>query len=220
MNFQELMSRYKLVKVMKAMEAAGLNHGTAGNASVRCAEHFLVTPSGVPPLKLKPSMIVKLDIKGHSKSRYKPTSEWKMHVDLLAQRPDMNAVVHCHSRFATTLACAGLEVPSLHYMTAVSGGLNIPLAPYATYGTAELAQSIAKTLQQGRRACLMANHGQIAMGTSLEEAFIISSEVEVQASYYYGTLVIGKTVCLSEQQMHDVVVKFKSYGQNGSKPPS
>ena len=201
---------------MKIMEATGLNHGTAGNASVRCGDYFLVTPSGIPPLKLKPSMIVKLDAKGHTKSKYRPTSEWKMHVDLLVKRPEMNAVVHCHSRFATTLACAGLEVPSLHYMTALSGGTTIPLAPYATYGTGELAHSIAETLE-GRRACLMANHGQIAIGQSLEEAFIISNEVEVQASYYYGTLAIGKTVCLSDTQMNDVIVKFKEYGQGSSK---
>lgn len=201
-----------LVAVMQEMDASGLNSGTAGNASVRLGERFLVTPSGIPADRLTPDTIVNLDRNGAYEGEIRPTSEWRMHVGLLAGRPDINAVVHCHSRFATTLACANKPIPPLHYMTAVSGGFEISLAPYALFGSEELAQSVITTLD-GRRACLMANHGQIALGRTPEEALMIAREVEVQASYYYGTLAIGGPTLLSQDNMNAVLGAFANYGQ-------
>ena len=201
-----------LVAVMKEMDASGLNSGTAGNASVRLGDRFLVTPSGIPAGRLTPDTIVNLDRNGTYEGEIRPTSEWRMHVGLLAGRPDINAVVHCHSRFATTLACANKPIPPLHYMTAVSGGFEISLAPYALFGSEELAQSVIVTLD-GRRACLMANHGQIALGRTPEEALMIAREVEVQASYYYGTLAIGGPTLLSQDNMTAVLGAFANYGQ-------
>ena len=136
-----------------------------------------------------------------------------MHTGILKRRADMNAVVHCHSRFATTLACARKPIPFLHYMTAVSGGAEIPVAPYATFGTQELADSIVDTLD-GRYGCLMANHGQIAVSTSLSRALAVAEEIETQAGYYYGTLAIGGPVVLTDADLMDVARQFKSYGQS------
>lgn len=208
--------RRSLVATMQEMEAVGLNSGTAGNASVRWGERFLVTPSGIPAARLTPESIVEIDRTGAFEGDFRPTSEWRMHVELLAGRPDMNAAVHCHSRYATTLACAGKSIPPLHYMTAVSGGPEIRIAPYALFGTEALARSAIETLE-GRRACLMANHGQIALGRTLPEALTIAREVEVQASFYYGTLAIGGPTLLSDEQMNAVFEAFLTYGQKPAK---
>jgi len=203
--------RAELVGVMLEMDRQGLNHGTAGNASVRLGDGMLVTPSGVPPSKLTDDLIVRMSLDGSYQGDIKPSSEWQMHAGLMA-RSDINAVVHCHSRFATTLACAHKSIPPLHYMTAVSGSGEIALAPYATFGSAALANSIIETLN-GRYACLMANHGQIAVAPSLSMALMIASEVEVQSSFYHGTLSIGGPKLLSEDQILEVMTEFKSYGQ-------
>ncbi|PKP78818.1 MAG: class II aldolase [Alphaproteobacteria bacterium HGW-Alphaproteobacteria-3] len=217
MTMNEETLRQGLVTVMREMDASGLNHGTAGNASARLGEHFLVTPSGIPAGQLTPDSIVEIDLSGKYEGSFRPTSEWRMHAGLLAGRPDVNAVVHCHSQYATTLACANKPIPPLHYMTAVSGGAEILVAPYALFGSAELADAVIATLK-GRRACLMANHGQIALGRSLPEALMIAREVEVQASFYYGTLAIGGPTLLSSEQMEAVVGAFLSYGQKPVKP--
>lgn len=216
MTVNEDALRQGLVTVMREMDTSGLNHGTAGNASVRIGEHFLVTPSGIPAPQLAPEHIVKIDRSGAYSGDVRPTSEWRMHAGLLAGRPDINAVVHCHSQYATTLACANKPIPPLHYMTAVSGGPDIRVAPYALFGSDELAEAVIETLQ-GRRACLMANHGQIALGRSLPEALLIAREVEVQASFYYGTLAIGGPTLLSGEQMEAVFGAFLSYGQKPRK---
>lgn len=216
MNARSDELRNALVAVMQQMEASGLNHGTAGNASARWGDKFLVTPSGIPAAQLTPDSIVEIDRSGAYEGDFRPTSEWRMHVGLLAGRPDINAVVHCHSQYATTLACANKPIPPLHYMTAVSGGPDILVAPYALFGSEELASVVISTLE-GRRACLMANHGQIALGRTPAEALMIASEVEVQASFYYGTLAIGGPVLLSNEQMNDVFSAFLSYGQKPKK---
>ncbi|HUD51652.1 class II aldolase/adducin family protein [Parvibaculum sp.] len=209
-NSEEL--RRALVAAMLEMDTSGLNSGTAGNASVRLGDRFLVTPSGIPAGRLTPESMVEIDRAGEYKGDFRPTSEWRMHVELLVGRQDVNAVVHCHSQYATTLACAGRSIPPLHYMTAVSGGAEIRVAPYALFGTEALARSVIDTLE-GRRACLMANHGQIALGRSLGEALMIAREVEVQASYYFGTLAIGGPKILSDEDMNAVFGAFLSYGQ-------
>ncbi|MEO9600706.1 class II aldolase/adducin family protein [Parasphingorhabdus sp.] len=214
MDDAELKLRTELVDVMQEMDRQGLNHGTAGNASVRCGDGLLITPSGIPPQKLSPETIVLISLDGHYEGKIKPSSEWQMHTGLM-KRPDVNAIVHCHSRFATTLACAQKSIPPLHYMTAVSGDGEIRLAPYASFGSAELASHIIETLD-GRFACLMANHGQIAVASNLSMALMIANEIEVQASYYYGTLAIGGPQLLSDTEISEVLQRFMSYGQQKS----
>jgi L-fuculose-phosphate aldolase len=135
-----------------------------------------------------------------------------MHAGLYARRPDVGAVVHCHSRHATILACAGRPIPALHYMVGVSGRASVPLAPYRPFGSIELADAVADAMEGGM-ACLMANHGLIAVGRSLGRALAIAEEMEEQAAVYCGTLAIGGPNLLTDEQMADIFQRFKGYGQ-------
>jgi L-fuculose-phosphate aldolase len=209
----ELDLRQQLVDVMRAMDARGLNRGTSGNVSARLGEAMLVTPSGVPPERLTAESIVRIEADGAvAPGSMKPSSEWRMHHQLLKRRPDAGAVVHCHSRHATILACAGKPIPPLHYMVAVGGGSSVPVAPYATFGSIELADSVTDTLA-GRYAALMANHGQIVVAPRLSMALLIAEEIEEQAAVYCGTLAIGGPVLLDEAEMTRVMRQFMGYGQ-------
>ena len=205
--------REGVVRVMRLMAERGLNRGTSGNVSARCGDGLLVTPSGVIPEALTPDAIVLLDAEGHAaEGALKPSSEWRMHAGLYARRPDVGAVVHCHARHATILACAHKPIPALHYMVAVGGGSSVPLAPYATFGSSELADAVVEALD-GRFAALMANHGQVVVARSLEAALSIAEEVEEQAAVYWGTLAIGGPKLLGEDEMATVMDRFKTYGQ-------
>jgi len=197
---------------MRNMAASGLNEGTAGNASVRFNNGFLMTPTGIAPDELTAESMVPMTFDGDYSGNFRPSSEWRMHGDLLQRRRDVNACVHCHSRYATTLACAGKSIPPLHYMNAVTGGGEIRIAPYAIFGSQQLAEHIFETLID-RLACLMANHGQIAIGTNLAHALSIANQVEIQSSFYYGTLAIGGPVLLADSDIKAVEEKFQNYGQ-------
>lgn len=204
--------RKELVAVMQRMEATGLNRGTTGNASARAGDTVLITPTSVPAEELTAEAIVALDAQGRPVDReQRPSSEWQMHLGIYAHRLDVQAVVHCHSRFASILACCGRAIPPLHYMVGVSGRPTIPLAPYACFGSTELADHVVDTLAGGF-ACLMANHGQIAVGNSLRRAFSVALEVEEQSAVYWGSLAIGGPTLLSGEQMAEVFAKFRSYG--------
>jgi L-fuculose-phosphate aldolase len=203
--------RAKLVSVMRRMTESGLNRGTSGNASARWGEGLLITPSGVPSEQITPESIVRLDASGRAEAgSLKPSSEWQMHQGIYLQRADAQAVVHCHSRYATTLACAGRTIPSLHYMVGVSGKTTIPLAPYALFGSQALADTVLASLAGGL-ACLMANHGLITLGRDLDRALVIAEQVEEQAAVYWGTLLIGGPTLLSSQQMAEVFEQFKAH---------
>ena len=207
--------RARMAEVMKAMDARGLNRGTSGNLSARFGEAMLVTPSGVPPERLTGDQMVLVQPDGLTAAdALKPSSEWRMHQQILNRRPDANAVVHCHSRHATILACAGREIPSMHYMVAVGGGSSVPVAPYATFGSVELAEAVVDTLD-GRAAALMANHGQIVVARNLDAALAIAEEIEEQAAVYWGTLAIGGPKLLGENEMNLILSRFRSYGQKG-----
>jgi L-fuculose-phosphate aldolase len=145
-----------------------------------------------------------------------PSSEWRFHRDILASRPDANVVVHCHAMFATTLAIARMEIPPLHYMIAAAGGPTIRCAPYATYGTQELSDAALAALD-GRRACLLANHGMIAIGADLGKALRLAVEVETLAAQYWRTLQVGGPKLLSEDEIAVVLGKFGTYGQQPAK---
>lgn len=210
---QEAALRERMAQVMQAMDARGLNRGTSGNVSARCGDDMLVTPTGVPAGRLTAEHMVLIRPDGSSpEGALKPSSEWRMHKGILDRRPDVGAVVHCHSRHATILACAGLQIPPMHYMVAVSGGSSVPVAPYATFGSEELAATVVEALD-GRYAALMANHGQIVAAPNLDFALAITEEVEEQAAVYWGTLAIGGPNLLSEDEMSRILQRFRSYGQ-------
>ncbi|MGI9274398.1 MAG: class II aldolase/adducin family protein [Endozoicomonas sp.] len=202
-----------IVEAMKQLAASGLNKGTAGNVSMRFGDGMLITPSGIKPEFLNESMIVELDAEGNKVgSGRAPSSEWQMHWALYQQRRSTNAVVHCHSRYATILACARKPIPAFHYMVSVTGKDHVPCAPYATFGSEELAQSVCDTMGDGY-ACLMENHGQIVAAANMDRAIWITEEVEEQASVYWGAEAIGGAVNLTDEEMTAVNKRFASYGQ-------
>ena len=207
----EQVLRVKLVSAMKQMSDRGMNRGTSGNASARCGNGMLITPSGVPSEELTPDSIVLIGASGEvAPGALKPSSEWRMHLGIYHDRPDAMAIVHCHSRYATTLACAGRTIPPLHYMVGVSGKSTIPLAAYALFGSPEIAQAVIHALDGGF-ACLMANHGLITLGRNLDRALVIAEQVEEQAAVYWGTLQIGGPMLLTAGQMDEVFEQFQNY---------
>ncbi|HKX88310.1 MAG TPA: class II aldolase/adducin family protein [Sphingopyxis sp.] len=208
-------ARQQLVDAMCALDARGLNRGTSGNLSVRFGAGMFVTPSGVTPDRLTAEAMVFVEADGGvAPGAARPSSEWRMHMGLYQRRADAQAIVHCHARHSTILACAHREIPPLHYMVAVGGGASVPVAPYATFGSDELAGNVAATLD-GRRACLMANHGLIALGPSLPVAMAIADEIEEQAAVYCGTLAIGGPKLLDCAEMDRILDAFGRYGQRG-----
>jgi L-fuculose-phosphate aldolase len=203
--------RQAMVRVAEELDARGLNRGSSGNVGARCGERILVTPSGVPARDLTAQGMVLLAPNGDVVGAGRPSSEWRFHRDILMSRPDINAVVHVHSPFATTLACLGLEVPPFHYMIAAAGGSTIRCAPYALFGTQELSDHALAALKD-RKACLLANHGMIATGRDLNQALALCVEVESLCEQYWRARQVGEPRHLSEADMAEVMEKFKTYG--------
>mgnify|MGYP000851183532 CR=1 FL=1 len=211
MNDSDKQLSVQLLHISQQLALSSLNKGTSGNVSVRSPHGFLVTPSGVPVEALSVDGMVHMQWDGNAEPNKKPSSEWRFHRDILQARDDVNAVVHTHSMFATTLACLHREIPAFHYMIAVAGGVNIRCAPYALFGSQALSD-VALIALQGRKACLLANHGMIALGRDLAEAFSMAVEVENLAEQYWRALQLGTPYILSEAEMRAVFAQFKGYG--------
>jgi L-fuculose-phosphate aldolase len=192
------------------MNAAGINRGMAGNVSARVSGGFLITPSAMPYDDISPSDIVAVDDRDEPRSDPAPSSEWRFHREIYRQRSDLDAVVHTHSSFATALACLDRGIPAFHYMVAKAGGNDIRCAPYATFGTQELADHVV-TAMVGRKACLLSHHGMIAANETLKSALALAIEVETLAEMYWCALQIGEPTSLSEEEMAAVLVKFECY---------
>ncbi|MEY2644375.1 MAG: hypothetical protein RLZZ611_1024 [Cyanobacteriota bacterium] len=208
--------RQRMVAVARRINAVGLNQGTSGNLSLRIPGGMLITPSSLPYERMEPQDLVALDLSGRplllaaiAPPPRQPSSEWRLHADILAGRPEIQAVLHCHSIHATALACHGRSIPPFHYMTAVAGGDDIRCAPYATFGTAELSQLAVLALQD-RLACLLAQHGQVALGADLDQALRVAVEVETLARMYLQALQLGEPPLLSAAQMAAVHAQFRS----------
>jgi L-fuculose-phosphate aldolase len=207
-------ARREVIETARAMAHAGLSPGRSGNVSRRQADGFLITPSGLDYDKLAPEDIVRIDFDGRTlEGARKPSSEWRLHAAILAARPEIGAVVHCHSLHATALACARRPIPAFHYMIAAAGGPDIRCAAYATFGTSELAAQAVAALD-GRRACLLANHGQIAIGRDLAATLDLAREVETLAAQYCEVLKLGDVHILGAQEMDEVLARFATYGQD------
>jgi L-fuculose-phosphate aldolase len=209
----DLKLRREMVDTCRRMNASGINQGTSGNLSVRSGAGFLITPSSLSYDVMTPEDIVEMDFDGTYVGR-RPSSEWRFHRDILRSRTDVNAVLHCHSIYATTLACHHREIPSFHYMTAVAGGTTIRCAPYATFGTQALSDNALAALE-GRFACLLGQHGQIALGKSMDAALWLAVEVETLARMYVQALTLGEPPVLSDEEMARVIEQMRrmSYGQ-------
>ena len=204
--------RREIIATALRMNALGINRGKSGNVSARIEGGFLVTPTGIAYDSTQPDDVVAMTLDGESRGSRLPSSEWRFHRDIYAARPEVGAIVHAHSPFATTLACLGRGIPAFHYMIAVAGGADIRCAPYATFGTQALSDHALRALA-GRKACLLANHGMIGVGAALADALALAVEVEALAEQYWRALQIGEPKLLSEAEMAVVLAKFASYGQ-------
>ena len=210
-QLSEFALREQLLNVSQQLAALGLNKGTSGNASVRCDSGFLVTPSGMKVEAMSSTSMVKMQWDGSFEANKKPSSEWRFHRDIMQSRPEINAVIHTHSMFATTLACLHKEIPPFHYMIAITGGDSIRCADYALFGSQALSDCALAALVE-RKACLLANHGMIALGRDLEDALAVCQEVENLCEQYWRTLQVGAPNLLTEEEMRAVFQQFKGYG--------
>lgn len=205
-------AREQLVETAREMNRCGLNQGTSGNLSLRTDSGMLITPSGVPYEHMRAEDIVLVAADGSTEQGSVPSSEWRIHHDVYAARPDAQAILHAHPVHCTALACLNRPIPAFHYMVAVAGGRRIPCAPYATFGTQALSDHVVAALE-GKKACLMANHGLITLSQSLGQALALAVEVEQLASSYLQCLAVGEPVILSDAEMDRVLEKFKKYGR-------
>lgn len=203
----------QLVETSRKLVADGINRGASGNISLRHGQHgFFITPSGIEPYRMSVEDICLMDMAGNLLEGKKPSSEWRIHRDVYLARPDIHAVVHTHSTFATTVACLEQDVPPFHYMIAVTGGNTIPCAPYALFGTQTLSDAAVAALGKGY-ACLLAHHGLLTAGYNLDHALAVTVEAELLCEQYWRLLQTGKVPLLNEEQMSAVHEKFKDYFQ-------
>ena len=204
--------RQQIIATALKMNELRINRGRSGNISARTGDGFLVTPSGLPYDETRPEDIALVTLEGRASGPRQPSTEWRFHRDIYAARHEVGAIVHAHSTFATTLACLGRGIPAFHYMIAVAGGKDIRCADYATFGTQALSDLSVAALES-RKACLLANHGMIAVGASLADALALAVEVEALAEQYWRALQTGTPNLLSDAEMEVVLEKFRSYGK-------
>ena len=210
-----------IVRAVYELDKRGLNRGSSGNCSARINDtSFLITPSGIASAEVTSDLLVLVQLNTESEPAlhewqgrtYRASSEWRFHRDIYRSRPDVNSIVHVHSTFATALACARRGIPAFHYMVAIAGGADIRCAKYATYGTQELSDSVILALRD-RTACLVENHGMIAIGSTTSTAVATAIEVEALAQQYLLSMVVGGPELLSIEQMTAVLSKFAEYKQ-------
>ena len=201
----------EIIKYSKMLNSRKLSALRSGNISVRYKNGFFITPSGKKYSSLKNLDIVFVSINGKfDKKKGIPSSEWKFHQDIYKKRKEAKAIVHAHSTNATAVSTHKRGIPAFHYMVAMAGGHNIKCAKYATFGTRDLSKNILKALS-GRKACLIANHGQIAFEENLSKAFELAEEVENISLQYITSLKLGKPKILSINEMKKVLSKAKNY---------
>jgi L-fuculose-phosphate aldolase len=208
------MSRETLIAAARRMQTLGLNQGTSGNLSLRSAEGILITPSAIPYEALTPEMIPVLHPDGSFTGAWRPSSEWRFHLDIFAARPEVGGIVHTHAPHATALAMARREIPACHYMIARFGGPTVRVADYALFGTAALSAHVLAALE-GRSACLMANHGCITLGDGIDAALSAAEELETLARQFILSQAVGGPVLLSDNDIAAAITQFAvAYGPN------
>lgn len=203
--------RHMVVEIVRRLEENGFNHGSSGNVSCRIEGGMLITPTGANSGNLTPSRLVHVEADGNPIGGV-PSSEWRMHEAILDAFPAANAVIHTHADACVALACLRRPLPAFHYMVAAFGGTDVRCARYATFGTADLGTAAVEALQ-GRTACLLANHGMIAIGKTLEAAFQTTVKLETLARQYLMALRVGEPVLLPEQEMARVGKRYGNYGK-------
>ena len=210
----------EVIKYAQKLNSTNLSPLRSGNVSIRVTnnnvEGFLLTPSGKRYENLVPEDIVFLALKEEYdnlklfNTSLNPSSEWRFHQDIYLKKNEAKAIVHAHSSYATAVSAHGKSIPAFHYMIALAGGDDIKCAEYATFGTTELSKNIIKALEN-RKACLMSNHGQVAFGVNLKQAFELAEEVENICHQYIIALKIGNPKILSSVEMNKILDKIKHY---------
>ena len=209
--------RELVVEHCRMLATHKLTKGTGGNISALDREKglFAISPSGMDYFVMQPEDVVVLDLEGKSVDGARtPSSEMDMHRLLYVDREDINAVVHAHSTYATTLACLHWSLPALHYLIGFAGGDGVRCTPYASFGSTELAE-IARDGMKGRYAVLLGNHGLLAAGPNMQYAFNTAEEIEFVCELHWRAKSVGDPVILSEEDMNIALEKFKTYGQRG-----
>lgn len=203
--------RQAIIDTCLAMNRTGINQGMAGNVSLRAGDDVLITPSGVPYETMHRGRIVRMNPAGDYNGPYRPSSEWRMHLDIYRSHPEAGAVVHAHPAYCTALACLHRGIPSFHYMVAVAGGRDIRCSKYATFGTEALSRTMLAALD-GRKACLLGNHGMICYERNLDRALRLAVEVESLARQYWLASQAGEPKLIDDEEMERVLALFADYG--------
>jgi L-fuculose-phosphate aldolase len=185
---------------------------------VRYSDWFLITPSGIRYDALEPAQIVEMDMEGTTEGRMRPSSEWRFHLDIYNARPEVGAIVHTHPPYGTAVAALRRDLPAFHYYVAAAGGTTIRCAPYATFGSQLLSDYVQRALED-RTACLLANHGMVAVGETLEQATQLAIEVEMLCQMYLTTLSAGEPFILTDEEMQEVLDKFGDYKNPPARKP-
>ena len=214
---KNLDQRNQVIKYSLKLNSTNLSPLRSGNISLRAKEDdkdgYLITPSGKKYETLKPEDIVFMGLNDEIEKKdsgNNPSSEWRFHRDIYLNKNEAQAIVHAHSPHATAVSSHGKSIPPFHYMIALAGGEDIKCADYATFGTEELSKNVIKALED-RSACLMSNHGQVAFGKNLEQAFELAQEIENICHQYTIALKLGKPKILSFEEMKKVLEKAKNY---------
>ena len=213
---KNLDQRNQIIEYSLKLNSTNLSPLRSGNISVRSKENdkngYLITPSGKKYETLKPEDIVFMGLNEEEKKDAvnNPSSEWRFHRDIYLNKNDAQAIVHAHSPHATAVSSHGKSIPPFHYMIALAGGEDIKCADYATFGTEELSNNVIKALEN-RSACLMSNHGQVAFGKNLDQAFELAQEIENICHQYTIALKLGEPKILSFKEMKKVLEKAKNY---------
>lgn len=208
--------RHSLADASRDLVRLGLNQGTAGNISVRNGAAMLITPSGIPPERTAPEMMAEMALDGDDETprwrgSNKPSSEWRLHRDILRRRHDVGAVVHTHSIYATVLATQHRDIPAVHYMIAAFGGPRIRCTPYVPFGTQALSDVILDRLGS-LHGVLLGNHGMVVTGRNLDQAMWRAVELETLAKLTVISAATGKPVLLSDEEIARTVERFADYG--------
>jgi len=205
--------REELVATARRMNELGLTPGLSGNVSVRTSSGLYVTPSGMPYASLAADDMVEVKANGAIRPGQRtPSTEWRLHHDILAARADVGAIVHTHSLFCTAIAMLRRDIPAVHYTIVLAGSDTIPCAEYATFGSPELALA-AVTALRGGKACLLANHGMVALGATLPETLRLAAEIETLAAQYWHATQLGTPHVIDSGELARVRARFAEYGQ-------
>lgn len=207
--------RKQLVEYGKKLIDTGLTVGSGGNISIfnRESGYMAITPSGLEYYSLSEEDIVIMDLDGNVvEGTLKPSSEYQMHSLVYKNRPDVNAMVHTHALYSTTVSCLRENLPAVDYLVAHGGGKDVRCAEYAPYGTMELAEN-ALVAMKDRKAVLLANHGINVVGGNIKDAFAVTEQLEFCARLYWQSKAVGNPVILSDEEMDSMVTRFVTYGQ-------